>query len=131
MKTETNSLSIKRQQGLSALSLIVYICLFVFVTTCVIKISPVYIENRTFRSILKDLSVQFEKERANKVLIEQKIRKRLQMDMIEGISPKDIIVSKEDRKYVVTADYENRIPLFGNIDVVIKFNDIREEIPAQ
>lgn len=101
-----------------------------FVVTCVLKMLPVYIENWNVRSILNALDEQFENTTVvSKSDIRTKITKRMNIDMISSIKAKDIEIKKEKNVYIVNANYESRVPLIGNVDVVMKFDNNVVEIP--
>lgn len=120
----------RRQRGLTMISMVVLLLFGAFVVTCVLKMLPVYIENWNVRSILNALDEQFENTTVvSKSDIRTKITKRMNIDMISSIKAKDIEIKKEKNVYIVNANYESRVPLIGNVDVVMKFDNNVVEIP--
>ncbi len=123
----------KRQRGLSLISLLMLFLLGGFFVTCVLKMGPVYIEAWNFRTILTDLEGQFANaEVVDKFEIRKKIQRRMDIDMIDAIQPDQIKVRRDGDVYVVSGDYEVRVALIGNVDVVMKFaNQVNIPLPNQ
>ena len=122
--------AMQTQRGMSMLGMLVAILLGGLLITCVLKMVPAYIESWNVRSILQDLDQQFEGVAVvEKRAIRSKLNKRMHIDMIDAIQPGDISIEKERDVYIVSANYEKRVSLIGNVDVVMKFEDNVVEIP--
>ncbi|MBT8150236.1 MAG: DUF4845 domain-containing protein [Gammaproteobacteria bacterium] len=121
--------SAHRQYGMGMLSMLVAILVCGVSITCAVKMVPFYVENWNIKSILGDLQEQFNGDpTVKKEDIVDKLNKRMYIDMVEAISAKDISVRKENTGYVVNANYEKRVNLFGNVDVVMVFDNNEVEI---
>ncbi|MGB5326203.1 MAG: DUF4845 domain-containing protein [Pseudomonadales bacterium] len=119
-----------RQLGLGMLGMLVVILFGGFLITCAVKMLPYYVDNWNVQSILKDVQEQFSgNPMVKKEEIVDKLSKRLYIDMVDSIAMSDIVVKKEMGAYLITANYEKRINLMGNVDVVIMFNNNTAEIP--
>lgn len=122
--------SLQRQRGMGMLGMLLVILFGGLTITCAVKMLPFYVENWNIKSILGDLEEQFAgNPGVKKEDIAEKFSKRLYIDMVEQISMDDVIVKKEKGAYVVTANYEKRVNLFGNVDVVMVFDNNVAEIP--
>jgi hypothetical protein len=116
--------NIKRQSGYSIFTIIFWLLLLTITLTCVLKMGPVYMENLSFKSIMSDLPEQFPAgSYVAKKDIRVKLARRMQIDMIDGLTANDVEISREDENYVVTANYEVRTPLIANVAVVMSFNE--------
>lgn len=116
--------SMQKQRGASVLTLLFYMLIGGLFVTCVLKMGPVYLDNWNFRSILNDLESQLEDVSVvDKRTIRSKIGKRLNIDMIDAIAVDDIEIKRDGDEYIVNGDYESRVALLGNIDVVMKFSN--------
>lgn len=86
------------------------------------KLGPAYFESMTiqkhFTTIAKDSSYAS----GNRKDIENAFSSRQQVDRIEAISPKDIVISKEGGGLSLSASYTTRIPLFYNVSACLDFN---------
>ena len=53
---------------------------------------------------------------------------RLNINDVEHVTKDDIKITREGRKTVVEVDYEARVTLFDNLDLVARFPDNRVEL---
>ncbi len=58
----------------------------------------------------------------NPVLLRTAIEKNFDVQGIEHPSPKDLDIHRDGDHMVVTADYEDVAPLFGNISLLLQFH---------
>jgi hypothetical protein len=110
------------QAGLS-MSLFLFWCVILaFGALLGFKIGPAYFEEMTikrhFNVIAKDASFAS----GNRGEIERAFSKRTEIDRIESISPKDIIIAKEGGGIKLSAKYSVHVPLFFNIAACLDFN---------
>lgn len=110
------------QAGLSMSIFLLWCVIFAFGALLGFKLGPAYMENMTiekhFNTIAKDSTFAT----GNRKDIENAFSNRAQIDRIEAITPKDIIVSKEGGGIALSASYTTRIPLFHNINACLDFN---------
>jgi hypothetical protein len=52
--------------------------------------------------------------------------RRLYISYADNIKPENMKVQRKDAGYVITVDYEVRKPLIANLDVVGRFNAVKE-----
>lgn len=113
-----------KQRGMSTWSLLLLFVIGGFVVTCVLKLGPVYYDNWNFRSILNDLETEFSGTGAiDKIAVRRRLQNRMNIDMIDWVDLKDVTITRDDDNYIVAGKYEARVELFGNVDVVLKFDD--------
>ena len=121
----------RAQLGMGMIGMLVVMLIGGLLLTCVVKMAPVYLGNWNIQSILGDLESQFEGVGAlKKEDIVKKISKRMNVDMVDVITMDDVVVKKESGVYMVTANYEKRVKLIGNVDLVMVFNNNRAEVPT-
>ena len=110
------------QSGLSMSLFLMWCVIFAFGALLGFKLGPAYFEDMTiqkhFRTIAKDSTYSS----GNRKEIENAFSNRSQIDRIEAISPKDIIVTKVGGGISLSASYTTRIPLFYNINACLDFN---------
>lgn len=129
MKTNSNPRLVqvsnaRTQQGASAIGMLFYVSVFSLLLTCVVKMGPVYMENWTFSKILESLPEQLAEEPVvSKSAIRNRLSKRMNIDMVDGVTLADISIDRIDDDFVIDAKYETRIALFANIDVVMSFDN--------
>ncbi|HTE14450.1 MAG TPA: DUF4845 domain-containing protein [Burkholderiales bacterium] len=110
------------QAGLSMSIFLLWCVIFAFGVLLGFKLGPAYMEDLTiqkhFRTIAKDSTFAS----GNRKEIENAFSNRSQIDRIEAIAPKDIIIAKEGGGIALSASYTTRIPLFYNINACLDFN---------
>lgn len=113
----------KKQRGMTGLgwmTVIFLICFFAFVG---IKISPVYMENYSVKSIIKAVEQEPNLAKKSSGAVRTMIKKRLVINGIRDLKNENIIIKKFAGVLSVKIEYEVRRSLFGNLDVVMSFKD--------
>ncbi len=121
----------KQQQGLGLLGLLVILGAASFVLTCFFRIGPVYLEYWQVKQSL-DLVLK-NRDAASKTpdALLAAIDKQFQVSAIDVINRKDIAISTDHGKRTLDANYEKRVALLGNIDVVVKFDQLVYDLSSQ
>jgi hypothetical protein len=126
--------SIKNQRGLGMLQWALVIAVAGFFLLFAFKVIPLYAENRYVESALRSLETGGEKV-AN--MTDAEIRKKLgnfyMINNVRSEGPtKNIKIDRGSEDVLITIDYETRVPLFYNIDLVLSFqNHLDSSRPGQ
>lgn len=109
----------RSQRGVTLIGMIVACIVIVIVAVGGLKIAPAYIEY--FK--VKKAIVAIAQSSAGGTVgdVRRAFQLRAAIDDIDVISEKELEVTKEGNDLVVSFAYPKRIPLFGNINVVIDF----------
>ncbi len=120
----------KHQQGLGLLGWLIVLGIASFALTCFFRIGPVYLEYWQTKKAI-DLVMQDSQSSGlpNAALLAA-IQRQLDVSEIESIQAKDIkfVDTKNGRE--LNANYEKRVPLMANIDVVVKFDKLVYKLSA-
>src|SRR5688572_3852649 len=124
MKTNTIK-SIKHQRGMGMLQWALVLAIAGFFLLFAFKVIPLYAENRYVESALRSLENSGEKlEQMTDAEISKKLNNFYMINNVRSVGPtKNIKVMRESEKALVTVDYETRVPLFWNIDLVVSFQN--------
>lgn len=119
------SASLGRQAGFSLVQWLLVIVVAGFLLLFAFRVVPLYAENQYVVSALKSLN---DSGRRLTDMSDSDIRKHLaNFYMINNVSSegptKNIKVDRSSDKLVVTIDYESRVNLFHNIDLVLSFQN--------
>lgn len=114
--------SIHRQRGMTPIGWILVFLLIAFFALIALKLIPIYLDSFTVGSVISDLKKEpgIATKTPREVL--SMIEKRLDINMVEGISADDIYVEKIGDTLNISAEYEVRENLMGNVDLVVSFN---------
>ncbi|MCH9639480.1 MAG: DUF4845 domain-containing protein [Betaproteobacteria bacterium] len=113
--------ALRKQEGISISGLMFWVVILVLIAILGMKVAPAYIENsaieKVFNAIVNDDSLQ----NATASQLRQSFIKRAQIDRIEVVTAKDIVINKEKGKTQLSVNYTVLIPLFSNISLHIDF----------
>ena len=125
--------TLKKQQGLVMLGWLVVLAIAGFFLLCAFKIIPLYAENRYVISGLKSLVEPGTKlEDMTTAEIKKKMGNFYMINNVRSKDAQNIVVERDARRVVVKIDYEARVNLFYNLDVVVDFkNHLDSTAPHQ
>ena len=109
----------RNQQGATLLGMLVVGIVIVFVVVGGLKIAPAYIEYFTVKKAI--VAIAQSNRRATVGEVRYAFQMRSAIDNIDVIGAKDLDITKEGNEVVISFAYPKRIPLFGNVNVVIDF----------
>lgn len=111
----------RNQAGMSSLSLLMLIVVVAFFGLCGFKLAPLYMDNFTLNSTLKNLDVP--RGQLNDMTTTE-IRDAMgKAFAVNGVSmqPRDFNIARDSGRVTISIDYEERVPLIYNLDVVATF----------
>lgn len=113
--------TIRNQYGASTLGMMTVALLVVFGAVTAMKLWTPYYDDLAVKTAVDNMS----KEDATRTMtpseILQTLNKRLQVNQVT-LGKDDIKIKKEDGIIKIDVVYERRVPMYGNIDAMVKFN---------
>lgn len=110
------------QKGLSLSGFVTWLIIFAILALIAFKLGPAYMDDFTiqkhFRILAKDSSLAA----GTRPAVEYAYSKRADIDRIDVISPKDIVISKEGAGLSLSATYRKCVPMVYNISACMDFN---------
>jgi len=113
----------KSQQGMTAIGVVSILALVGFVLMLTVKVLPSYLDHFKVSAALKGLTSDIRAKDAGEKKIKSLILKKLQVDDVEYLGSKDIVITKTSSGLNVRIQFENRVPMFSNIDAMVKFDE--------
>lgn len=126
--------TIKSQRGLGMLQWALVIAVAGFFLLFAFKVVPLYAENRYVESALRSLETGGEKvQEMTDAEIKKKLGNFYMINNVRSEGPtKNIKIDRRSEDLLITIDYETRVPLFYNIDLVLSFqNHLDSSRPGQ
>ncbi|BBA37516.1 uncharacterized protein sS8_5599 [Methylocaldum marinum] len=111
------------QKGLTLVGFLWTSFLIGFFSLLVLKIGPVYLEHYKVVSSLKSLEKESELASKSREEILSLLQKRWEINMVERVSTQDVRILKEGSYLKVEVAYDVAEHLFGNVDVLLHFDD--------
>lgn len=114
--------SIYRQRGMTPIGWILVFLLIAFFALLALKLIPIYLDSFTVGSLISDLKKEPGITTKSQQEVLYMIKKRLDINMVKGVTADDIYVEKIGDTLSISAEYEVRENLLGNVDLVVSFN---------
>jgi Tfp pilus assembly protein FimT len=111
----------RKQRGITLVSLIVVGALIFFVLLIGMKLLPSYIEYFKVQNHMKELMRSPEMRDATPQALRSAFDRRATIDDITVITGKDIEISGSAPNYTLSASWSTRVPLVGNVSACIDF----------
>jgi hypothetical protein len=111
-----------RQRGLSFSSFIMTAFALIFVVLLGLKLVPAYLHSAQISQIFREIVADPAMRTASIPEVEMSYRKRANINDIQDLKVEDIaIVREEGGTLFLSAEYEVRIKLVGNITLLLEF----------
>jgi len=111
-----------RQGGVSKLGLLILGIFVALFLTVGIKVGPLYMDNDIITSLADDLIADGTANRLSVEEIRQRFANAMRLNAIYDFNLSDIEIIRGGGRTVIRIDYERRIPLFLNLDLVAVFD---------
>jgi hypothetical protein len=118
----------KRQQGASAITVLLGIALVLFFGLVLVRLVPVYSDHWYLSSLTEELASKVTVEELSLFDVRERLDKNLQINNIQFDSKQGIKFDNNANPNRLVVNYEKRVDLFFNLDIVATFND---EYPLQ
>lgn len=122
--------SIHRQRGMTPIGWVLVFLLIAFFALIALKLVPIYLKSFSVGSVISDLKDEPGIGAMTSRQITSIIVKRLDVNMVTGVGADDIYVEKVGNTMTISADYEVRDSMLGNVDIVVSFNK-SVKVPAR
>ncbi len=113
--------SVKKQQGLTMISMIVVIVFLLFQAIIAMNVIPVYMTDSSVKDVMERLEQDPKSTGLSAKELKESLMKRLRLNSVYDIKPEYIKVKKGRGVNVVTIEYEPRGKLIGTLDFIVTF----------
>jgi Tfp pilus assembly major pilin PilA len=111
----------KRQRGVTFVGMIFIAALIIIGAIIALKLVPAYIEYATVVQHFREIARSPEARGGSPRDIQMMFSKRAQIDNIKAVTVDDIEVTRDGDSVVLSAAYQTKIKLFGNLSACIDF----------
>lgn len=119
----------KRQEGMTAIGLIVVVVVLGLIGFGVIQLVPVYLENMKIVQVLNQTKIDLDGQNASVKMIRDALAKRSDIESLYDVDPaKDYVVKRSPAGYRVSMDYERRRAFVANVYLLAEFDHAVEII---
>jgi hypothetical protein len=111
-----------RQRGIGFLGFFLIAVGVVFVAILGMKLVPAYVHSAQIAQVFRTIASDPDMQSASVREIKDSYSKRASVNYIYDITAEDIEISKGDGQLSLSASYSIKIPVAGNITLVLEFN---------
>jgi hypothetical protein len=115
----------RKQRGVTMIGWIFLLIPMAIVIYAVIRVGPQYYEYYKLVSAMESTASQL---KSDETLTPQAIRTALQRrfdtQYVDSIKAEEILVARGEASWEMTAEYEEESKLFGNLNLLLKFNKV-------
>lgn len=111
------------QRGFSKFGLLMMLVLLVSGLTFSLKILPVYLDHNFVKGVAEELIADGRAASLTQGEIREEIANGLRVNNVREFNLNSITLERENAEPVLVIEYERRVPLVANIDVIISFDD--------
>jgi hypothetical protein len=111
------------QRGFSKFGLLMMLVLLVSGLTFGLKILPVYLDHNFVKGVAEDLIADGRAATLTQGEIREEIANGLRVNNVRDFNLNSVTLERENAEPVLVIEYERRVPLVANIDVIISFDD--------
>lgn len=112
----------RNQSGMTLVSFAIVAAVVGFFLFIVMKLFPMYQEFFAVKSAMKSLAAEPGIGNEQPAQIKEKLFKRLYISYSETVKPEHVKIERKDNGQMMYVNYEVRVPMLYNIDVVGKFS---------
>jgi hypothetical protein len=112
----------QKQRGVGFVGLIMIAAGIIIVAVLGMKMVPAYIHSAQIAQIFKTMAKDPAMKEATIKEIKDSYSKRASISYITDITAEDIEISKSDSQLSLSTSYSVKIPLVGNITLLLEFN---------
>ena len=112
-----------RQQGMTAIGLMLLLVVIALFALSAIRIIPIYLENFTIKSVLTAVQEDQKIDAKSKAAIWGSIRKRLYINEVREIKRDHVAIVRMNGQTTVTITYESRRPYLGPLFIGGSFSE--------
>ena len=116
-------ISLKRQQGLTLISLVFILGVIGVLTLLTLKIVPIYLDHGKVASALAALKQMPDIQNKSEAEIRESLAKRFNINYVYDVTKDDIKVIKHGSYVKVDIEYETVVKLVGNLSALAEFHD--------
>lgn len=112
-----------RQTGVTFIGWIFLLIPVAIVGYAVIRLAPVYLNYMRVAKALEQTAAESKGEdQLNVVAVRKSLNKRFDIDSIEFPTVDSVNVAREGTTWVIEANYEDIVPMFGSVSLLVKFD---------
>jgi len=114
----------RRQNGITFIGWLVLLVPVAIVGYAVIRLAPLYLNFMKVSKSVNQAAVEFKDDGAqlNQTQVHKALQRRWDVESIDYPLVKDVSVMRDGEQWVIEANYEDQVKLFGSISLLVHFD---------
>ena len=112
--------SSRKQSGMTAMGIVLMLAIIGIFAITAIRLTPVYLEFQSIATIMNGITT--EPKNSSPAQLRGTIEKRLDVNNVTVVTPKDFKFSKKTGVMTVSIEYNAEAPFMSNVFFLVKFN---------
>ena len=113
---------VRKPLGMTLMSFVMVLIVVGFFALVVMKLFPMYSENFNLKGVMKEYAAQPNSASIPPAQMHTELNRRFGIAYVSSVKKEHIKLVREGGVSKLNIAYEVRVPLFGNLDVVGKFD---------
>ena len=109
-----------KQNGSSTYATMFILLVLIFAAVTLMKLWAPYFDDMAVKTALKNLSEEETTRSMAPNEIRNTLNKRLSVNGVK-LEKEEVVIKKEDGEILINVIYERSIPMYGNVDAMLKF----------
>jgi Tfp pilus assembly major pilin PilA len=114
---------VSKLRGMTLMSFMIVLVVVGFFALIVMKLFPMYSEYYSLKGVMEEYAAQPNSASLAGGQVWQELERRFDIAYVDSVKREHIKVSREGGVSRLNIAYEVRVPMFGNLDVVGKFDN--------
>ncbi len=115
--------SLRRQKGASVFAIIILLVMVGMFLLSALKVAPAYMDNNVIVNAMNGMINNNDFESMSISEVRSSLQRSLVTNNIRDFSTGSVVLTREGDDSFVDINYESRVPLFYNIDIVVVFEN--------
>jgi hypothetical protein len=111
-----------RQRGVTFIGWVFLLAPLALVIYCVIRLTPIYLNYLSISKAVEQTAKETDAGSVNPAAIRVAIDKRLDVEGVTGFTAADVKIERQGDGWVVSAGYEDVVPLVANVSMLVQFD---------
>ena len=112
----------RSQRGVTAIGWLFLLAPVAVLVYTTIRLVPIYLNYMRVAHALSQLADESKGGTSTRAALSLSLQRRFDVEIIEHPDPSEVDIHREGDHWVVIADYENLVPMFGNVSLLVKFH---------
>lgn len=120
---QRKGISVSRQRGWSLWSMLSTLVTVLVLGTLAVRLLPVYVDHNMVITVSRSIMDSRDTANLSQGQFRREVSRSLRMNNISDVDPDSVTLVRAGGDLSVRINYERRVPLFRNIELLVSFDD--------